>query len=195
MSLLIEGLGSAFLPCSLVLLIPGAAATIAGRSDAAWTFGGFAFGTLMLGWLRFSGRLGELSPYAAAAALALAAIALTVPTTARHSVKSIIGGLFAGAGAGILWEPCVGREFGALLNDLPATGAGGFGLFAVYTVGVLAPLVAVAAAVYLVPEKSIGVARPVMLGTGAGVLAVLALATAAGLSDDLVGRLVQLSLT
>jgi len=60
-------------------------------------------------------------------------------------------------------------------------------------IGVIAPLFAVAAVLYLIPNPTLILARPFMLVVGCGTLAVIALATAAGLSDDIIGRLVEMS--
>ncbi len=96
----------------------------------------------------------------------------------------------------MLWEPCVGIHFADLLNGLPDRGIpAGVVLLTIHIVGVAAPLVALAAALYLIPDATLILVRPVMLVIGCGTLAILALATAAGFSDDVIGKLVELSVT
>ncbi|MEL6986075.1 MAG: hypothetical protein AAFO29_26840, partial [Actinomycetota bacterium] len=104
------------------------------------------------------------------------------------------GGLLAGAASAELWRPCVGLEFGQVLNSLPDRGLSGLGLMAVYLLGVLSPLAAVGALHHLVPEQHREWAEPWMAGVGALALGALALATAVGLHDDLVGKLFEWSL-
>jgi len=90
--------------------------------------------------------------------------------------------------------PCVAIQFADLLNGLPErTPVVGVALLVVYVVGVIAPLFALAAALYLIPNPTLILARPVMLVVGCGTLAIIALATAAGFSDEIIGRLVELS--
>lgn len=193
--LLIEGFESALLPCSYVVLVPGAAAVIASRQESTSAFVGFFFGLSALGFLRFSGRGGDLSPTWVALLLATAVVLLAIPLVRRLNIVTGSGGLLVGAAAGVLWEPCVAVHFADLLNELPTrTPAVGVALLVAYTVGVIAPLFGLAAVLYLIPNPTLILARPVMLVVGCGTLAIMALATAAGFSDDIIGKLVELSL-
>jgi len=193
--LLLEGFESAFLPCSLILLIPGAAAAIAARQESNSALSGFVAGSLVFAWLRFSGRGGDLPLGLVALLLAVSVVLLVIPLVRRLNLVSGAGGLLTGIATGVLWEPCVSTEFGALLAELPDRGASGFGLTAVYMAGVLAPVLLLGAVLHLIPSPALILARPVMLFAGAGVLAMLAVATAAGLTDNIIGQLVEWSIT
>lgn len=192
--LLVEGFESALLPCSFVALVPGAAVVIASRQESTPAFFGFFVGLIAFSFLRFSGRGGDVSTTVVALALAVAVVLVAIPLVRRLNLVTGAGGLLAGSAAGVLWEPCVSIHFADLLNDLPSrTPILGVVLLAVYVIGVIAPLIALAAMLYLIPNPTLILARPVMLAVGCGTLAIMALATAAGFSDDIIGRLVELS--
>ena len=193
-NLLVEGFESALLPCSFVVLVPGAAAVIASRQESTSAFVGFFVGLVALSFLRFSGRGGDLSPTMVALLLAAAVVLLAIPLVRRLNIVTGAGGLLVGAAAGVLWEPCVAIHFADLLNDLPTrTPVAGAVLLAAYIIGVIAPLFGLAAVLYLIPNPTLILARPFMLIVGCGTLAIMALATAAGFSDEIIGRLVELS--
>ena len=193
-SLLVEGLESAWLPCSLILLVPGAAAILAAREQLIPAASGFAGASLVLAWLRFSDRGGDWPVGFAAVALIVAMVALVVPRMKNEWFLATIGGVLVGGASAELWEPCVGSEFGGLLNELPSRGGSGFLLLAFYVVGVLAPLLAVVAVVELFPRWILDPARSALAILGGTVLSVLAVATAVGLHDDLVGQHIRWSL-
>lgn len=192
--LLIEGFESALLPCSFVVLVPGAAAVIGSRQESTSAFAGFFVGLVALSFLRFSGRGGDLSTTITALMLAAAVILVSIPLVRRLNIVTGAGGLMAGAAAGVLWEPCVAIHFADLLNDLPARNpVTGAVLLTVYIVGIVAPLLGLAAVLYLIPNPTLILARPVMLVIGAGTLAILALTVAAGFSDEIISELVERS--
>jgi len=193
-SLLVEGLESAWLPCSLILLVPGTAAILAAREQLIPATSGFAAAALILAWLRFSNRGGDWPVGFAAVALIVAMVALVVPRMKNERFLAAAGGVLAGGASAELWEPCVGSEFGGLLNELPDRGASGFFLLAAYVIGVLAPLIGVVAVVELFPRWILDPARSALAVVGGTVLSVLAVATAVGLHDDLVGQLIRWSL-
>lgn len=191
--LLLEGFESALLPCSLVVLIPAAAAAIAARAELIPALAGFFGAITLLSWLRFSDRGGDWPIGIAALALIIAAVLFTVPLIGDDSVSAALAGAFAGAAAAQLWEPCVGAEFGQLLNDLPTSGATGLGSMAVFLVGVTAPVIGFAALLKLIPEWMLDYGQTALAIGGATVLAVMAVATAMGLHDDVVGQLIRWS--
>lgn len=135
--LLAEGFESALLACSLIILIPGAAVGLTARAAAVPALVAFSAGLLGLSWLRFSDRGGGYSNLAIAAVLMLATILLLVPFISRADLAALPAGLLAGGAAAELWLPCVGSEFGVLLNELPERNLSGLGLMAVYLIGTL----------------------------------------------------------
>lgn len=192
--LLLEGFESALLPCSFVVLVPGAAAVIGSRQESTSTFAGFFVGLAALSFFRFSGRGGDLSPTVTALMLAAAAVLVSIPLVRRLNIVTGAGGLMAGGAAGVLWEPCVSIHFADLLNDLPARNpVVGAALLTVYIAGIVAPLLGLTAVLYLIPNPTLILARPVMLVIGAGTLALLALTVAAGFSDEIISELVERS--
>ena len=194
LQLLAEGLESAWLPCSLILLVPGIAAVLAAREELLFAGAGFALANLVLGWLRFSNRAGDWPLGVAAIALITATVVFFVPVIRQKHVSATVGGLFAGGAAAELWEPCVGSEFGQLLGELPDRGVSGLALMAAYVLGLLAPVVGIAAIVKVFPESVLDRARGSLGIAGGAVLAAMAVSTAVGLHDDIVSKLIQWSL-
>lgn len=192
--LLLEGFSAAWLPCSLVLLVPGLAATIGGRIQPVLALAGFAPALVLASWLRFSDRGGDWPTLVTAAILGLSALALALPVDRLRGPATVSGGVFAGGAAAALWEPCVGPEFGLLLTTLPDRGPDGLALMAVYGLGVLAPLAAAAAAIKLVPEWMLYYGERVMNVVGATALGVMAATVAVGLHDEVIGQLFRWSL-
>lgn len=194
LSLLLEGLESAWLPCSLVLLVPGAATVLAARERLVPALAGFGVASTALAWLRFADRGGDWPVGFAAVALTASVVLLLVPVIDRERLLAATGGLLAGGASAELWEPCVGSTFGQLLNELPDRGPSGFLLLLAYLVGVLSPLLLFAAVVELFPRFLLDPARSALAVVGGTVLAVMSVATAVGLHDDVVGRLILWSL-
>ncbi len=192
--LLREGLESALLPCSLIVLVPGVAVALAARQESTPALAGFLVGTLAFSWMRFSDNGGDFERPVIAMAFAASVALLLVPLLRRVDLLAIGGGLLAGSAAASLWQPCVGEEFGTLLNDLPDRGPVGVGLLAVYLVGVLAPVIAVGAIMHLIPNPLMLPVRPFMMAVGGGTLGLLALTVLVGLDDNLVSKLVSLSI-
>lgn len=195
LNLLLEGFSSAWLPCSLILLVPGAAALLAARHQVIPAVAGFASSAMLLAWFRFSDRGGDWPLAVAALALAVATVMFLVPLVAAEEITATIAGILAGGAASELWEPCVGPEFGQLLNSLPDNGVAGLGQLAVFMLGVLAPLAGFIALLKLTPDWIMEAAGTALSVIGGTVLAVIAVATAVGLHDDVVGKLFQWSLS
>ena len=191
--LLAEGFESALMACSLILLVPGAAVGLTARAAAIPAIASYAIGVLGLSWLRFSERGGDFSPLVIAVALMVATILLLVPLISRLDVAAVPAGLLAGGAAAELWRPCVGAEFGQLLNELPDRGLSGLGLLAIYLVGTLSPLIVLAALHHLVPDRILERLEPAWSVVGGTALALLSLATALGFHDELVGKLFEWS--
>jgi hypothetical protein len=193
--LLAEGFESALLACSLILLIPGAAVGLTARAAAVPAVASFSLGVLALSWVRFAGRGGDFPPLLVAGGLMLAAVLLMAPLVTRLDLAAIPAGLLAGGAAAELWLPCVGADFGHLLNELPDRGPSGLGLLALYLFGTLSPLIALAAVHHLTPDWILEKLEPIWAVVGGSLLALLSVATAVGLHDDLVGKLFEWSVT
>lgn len=206
--LLLEGLESAWFPCSLILLLPGAAVVLASGERPVAALSGFGVAGLAAAWARFADRGGDWPDGVSAVALIAGAVVLLATVIRRSGVAessrnrpggppragAALGGALVGMAAAGLWEPCVGEEFGSLLNELPGRGVDGPILLLAYLAGVLAPLVAVGALVELVPARVLDRARPVFAVLGGVVLATMAVATAAGFHDEVATRLIRWSL-
>lgn len=192
--LLLEGFESALLPCSLILLIPGLAVALAARQESTPALIGFVLSTFAFSWLRFSGNGGDFERPIIAIAFAASAGLLLIPVLRRLNLLAIAGGLLGGAASAELWQPCVGEEFGTLLTELPERGAVGVALFGLYLLGVLAPVIALGAVMHLIPNPLMLPIRPFMMVAGGVVLGLLAVTTALGLDDNLVGQLVSWSI-
>lgn len=191
--LLAEGFESALLACSLILILPGAAVGLTARAAAIPAIAAYSVGVLALSWLRFSGRGGDHPALLVAAALMLATILLLVPMVSRLDLAALPAGLLAGGATAELWLPCVGAEFGQLLNELPERGGSGLAYLALYLVGTLSPLVVLAALHHLTPDWVLEKLEPVWAVVGGLLLALLSVATAVGFHDEIVGRLFQMS--
>jgi len=192
--LLIEGFSSAWLPCSLIVLVPGLATVMAAGDRLPGAVAGFAISATLLSWLRFAGRGGGWPVIIAALALIGAVVLLFTRNRVGEDLAATAAGALAGGAAAELWEPCVGLEFGRLLNELPDRGPTGLAMMAVFMAGVLGPLIGFVAIVGVAPEWLRDRVQPVLSVIGGVVLAVMGLATAAGLHDNVVSQLFQWSL-
>ncbi len=188
-----EGLTSALFPCSLVVAVPGLAIAAGGRASSAPATGAFLAGLFASSWLRFAGVTDVWPSLLTGAALLLASLGVAGAPRWRPTLAVGGAGAAAGAAAGTLWRPCVGTEFGEVLNGMASSGAGGGFDLAVYTVGVTAPVIAFAATVTALPARWLNRASRQLLWGGSTVLAVLGLATVAGLHDRVISRLFELS--
>lgn len=188
-----EALTTALFPCSLVLLVPGLAIATGSRHRSPLATGAFLVGLFASSWLRFSGAT-DIWPSLVTGSVFLLA-SLAVATDDKWNPALALGGAGAAAGAatGTLWRPCVGTEFGEVLNLIPSSGAsGGFGL-GVYIAGVMAPVIALAAIVYAIPAPWNLRASKQLKRFGSGGLALLGIATIAGLEERVISRLFELS--
>jgi hypothetical protein len=188
-----EGLTSALFPCSLVLAVPGIAVAIASRRFSATALGLFVLGLLISSWLRFAGIIGVWPSLITGGAFLLSGIVHLVATAKRPAAVVALVGLLVGGATGSLWRPCVGDDFGNVLNALVESGLrGGFDL-GVYIVGVMAPVIALTAAANAVPPTWIERASRPMSWFGGGILVLIGGATLSGLGDRVVNWLFELT--
>ena len=193
LQLLAEGFESAQLPCTLILLVTGIAVGMTARETAIPAMAGFWLSTVAFSWTRFSARgLGWHYGFAAAA-LILAVVILFLPPIQRLDWVAIIAGILVGFAAAELWLPCVGEHFGRLLMELPDRGLSGTLLMGIFLAGTLSPIFALAALHHLIPDWILERAEPIWSIVGGVVLSGLAIATALGYHDTILGWLFEWS--
>ncbi len=192
--LLVEGFEAAILPCTLILLVPGLAAALTARETAIPALTGFCLAVLMFSWLRFSGAGAGWHPIIAAVALFIAVAMLLSPPISRLDLVALLGGALVGFAAAELWLPCVGAEFGLLLNELPTQGSSGLVSMAIYLVGALSPLLALGAIHHLTADWFLELVEPPLSIVGAALLVMLAVATAVGFHETMLASLFEWSL-
>ncbi len=190
MSLLVEALRSALLPCSYsILLMALVLLGLRRRGERAEVLGLFYLGTVLLAWLPLAGVNLMLDHRLGGAAVLAAGLALTAGRFRAGSGGAVLVGAFAGA----TWVPCVGPQLGSVLTSGLAEPVGAVLPMALYLAGVMVP----SALIYLWAAKDAGFAnfleRP-RVKTGFKVVAVLIpVAVATGAYDRLVGELARLS--
>ncbi len=190
MSLLIEALRSALLPCSYsILLMALVLLGLRKRGERAEVLGLFYLGTVLLAWLPLAGVNLMLDHRLGGAAVLAAGLALTAGRFRAGSGGAVLVGAFAGA----TWVPCVGPQLGSVLTRGLAEPAGAVLPMALYVAGVMVP----SALIYLLAAKDAGFAklleRP-RVRTGFKVVAVLIpVAVATGAYERLAGELARLS--
>lgn len=192
-TLFLEGIASSVLPCTLTLLVPALAVALASRTESTAGLVGYGASVVGFSWLRFSDRADELPRLTIAGLLAVGAVVLVLPVIRRLDVVSALGGLLIGIAAAALWEPCDGVAFASLLEGLPGRAGGGMALFAVYLIGVLAPMIGVGLVLHHVPDALTLPLRPVMLVSGLVTLAALSFTVAIGQQHQILARLAELS--
>jgi cytochrome c biogenesis protein CcdA len=177
----------------LTLAIPALAVALTARQESTAGLVGYATTLAGFSWLRFSGRSDELGRVTIAGLLAVGLAIMLVPVVRRLDAVSMLGGALVGIAAAALWEPCVGAEFGAVLDELPGRGPTGLGPMVVYLAGTMAPVILVGAVMHLVPDRVTRPLRPVMVIAGSATLGALALVVAVGLEGRVLAELALLS--
>ena len=193
--LLAEGFEAAQLPCTLVLLVVGIAVGLTARETAIPAMASFWVSVLWFSWTRFSDRGAGWHALFAAAALLIAVVILFVPPIQRLDWVAVGAGLLAGFAAAELWLPCVGPEFGALLMELPERGLSGLVLMGTFLLGALSPIIALAALHHLLPDWMLERVEPIWAIAGGVVLSGMAIATALGYHETIIGWLFRWSVT
>ncbi len=191
--LLAEGFEAAQLPCTLILLVTGVAVGMTARETAIPAMVSFQLSVLVFSWTRFSDRGAGWHTVISAIALIVAVVILFLPPIPRYDLVAIAAGALVGFAAAELWLPCVGEQFGLLLMDLPERGLSGVVLMAVFLAGALSPVVALAALHHLMPDWILERVEPIWSIAGGFLLAGLALATAIGYHETIVGWLFEWS--
>lgn len=191
--LLSEGFESAQLPCTLILLVTGVAVGMTARETAIPAMVAFWLSVLVFSWTRFSDRGAGWPALIAALALVAAVVILFLPPIRRLDLVAIVAGTLVGFAAAELWLPCVGEQFGRLLMELPIRGVSGVVLMGVFLAGALSPVLALAALHHLMPDWILERVEPIWSIAGGFVLSGLAVATALGYHETILGWLFEWS--
>lgn len=191
--LLAEGFEAAQLPCTLVLLVTGVAVGMTARETAIPAMVAFWLSVLVFSWTRFGDRGAGWHALIAAMALIVAVIILFLPPVRRLDLVAVVAGALVGFAAAELWLPCVGEQFGRVLMELPNRGLSGVVLMAVFLAGALSPVLALAAIHHLVPDWILERVEPIWSIVGGFVLSGLAVATAFGYHETILGWLFEWS--
>lgn len=194
MSILIEGLQSALLPCSLVILILGLVTALLARWNAVPALAGFIIMSLFGAWLRFTGTIDQFSNPTITSLILISVVICLVPLVAERPIAATIAGALIGWASSQLWVPCVGDKFGQLINDLSSSSIGDFITFSFYMLGVISPLIALAAVYFLIPEAPFQKVERLVGFLGGAALVLIAVLILVGEHDRIIGELYRLSL-
>lgn len=193
MGILIEGVQSIALACSIVLLIPAIGIGLLGRRRAVlvttWILvsGVIAWLKFVTWWPFYEG--GVAHTVAGAAMLGLGGVAWR-----RDSVSLDIG-VTAGVSAITTWawQPCVGNHLGDVLNSARQEPWAQFTPSMLYMLGIFMPLVLVAAADGVWPKFAAWSERLTLRRSGMAILLAVAGLVAVNLLDDLASELLRRS--
>lgn len=192
--LLTEGIESLRLPCTWVLLIPGAAVILFGRRRTPLVVASFMAAAMAIVWLRWGGLWFETPR--GAVQIALGFVIMVGAAIAWRMDRGLTDGLAAGITGGAAawaWLPCVGPELGNLLNSdweqpltrLPGTIA--------FMTGQFLPFILIAAAGVIAPALSEKLQHRGIVTFGAILLAVVGLMFATTLFDEFSSELARRS--
>ena len=190
MSLLVEALRSALLPCSYsILLMALVLLGLRKRGERAEVLGLVYLGSVLLAWLPLAGGNLMLDHRLGGAAVLGAGLALTASRFRAGAGGAALVGAFAGA----TWLPCVGPQLGSVLTRGLVEPSTAVLPLALYLAGVMVP----SALIYLLAAKDTGfrsflARRRVRIGFQVAA-ALLPVAVVTGGYDRLVGELARLS--
>jgi cytochrome c biogenesis protein CcdA len=190
----LEGVEAIRLPCTLALLFPALAVTVASGARRGWALVGFGVGASAVIWARFADMwFGEPSGFVLVimgAALAGVALAFHRLTVAQAAWVAPLGAL-AGGVTGWLWRPCVGESLGSIINRAPDDRIGTVVPTAVYVLGVLLVAVAWVVLPAAAPRARQMVDHWITRVVGVGFVVAIGATIAVGWYEDLVAELVR----
>lgn len=198
MALFLEGIRSVSQACTLPLLLAALVFMIAAGRHGLAAVIAYLFGAGLVAWARFAAvlPLGFVEDHAVVGALIVLVAVLLVGLASEGPTRQafVVAGAALGGGVGaVVWRPCVGTEFGTVLNNAQTQTLPTLLPMMIYVAGVGL----IALAIGLVPLAVPRVARIMnrqetrWAGTGLGVL--LALAMATGLWGELIEELLVVS--
>jgi cytochrome c biogenesis protein CcdA len=141
----VEGLRSTVLPCSLTLIVPVVAVALAARRPTTATISA-VLATLAAMWVRAAGLVPVPATRWVAVILALFALAMFGAWIRSDTRAYTWLAVIPGALAGWIWQPCVGRVLGDILQAAGERTPSSVLLLGAYALGVLIPAFAVALA-------------------------------------------------
>ena len=192
MSLFGEAIRSAFLPCSFALLIPAVVVTALSRSSTRLaTVGVYLTAASLLAWLPFI-RVTTPLDHNLGGAIALGA-GLTIFLKTRGLGASLGAGALLGAFAGSTWIPCVGAEFGGILNSGLEQPSSALIPMLIYVLGVLMPIGVIIALLEFVPAARRLIERHAVRWTAVGIGAALGVVVLVGAYPTLLSELARRS--
>jgi len=198
-SLLGEALRASLQPCSYSLLILALVVLGLRSSQARFPTGAiFYVSTTLFAWVPFlgvnpllDGRL--FGTIGLAAGLLLAGWPTRDPGSVRSNWLGWAGVFLVGAFAGATWLPCVGEELGSILTAASRDPWSGLAGMALYLLGVMWPVFALAVLADLAPPISRALEGRWMTNVARVAALLLVLVVAGDVYPDLLSRLAQLS--
>lgn len=192
--LLLEGIESLRLPCSWVLLIPGAAVTLYGRRRPLRVISIFIAAATLVAWLRFGGWWFEVPRGGVQIAMGLAILAAALTAWRIDSgVTDVLAAGVTAIAATSAWIPCVGPHLGQLLNGSRTAPFAHVGGTIAFLAGQFLPLILIGAAGVLTPNAAQRLEHRWVIATGAFALAIVGLLFATTIFDDLASELARRS--
>lgn len=195
--LLTEGIESLRLPCTWVLLIPGAAVMLFGRRRTPLVVSSFIAVALGVVWLRWSGWWFEVP--SGFIQIGIGLVIMAGAAVAWKFDRGLTDGLSAGITGGAAawaWIPCVGNDLAGLLNsDWDTTGEkiANFVPTAAFMLGQFLPFILVAAAGVLVPQLAERLEHRGVVTAGAILVGLIGFAFVTQQFDDLASELARRS--
>ncbi len=194
LDLIIEGLGSALLPCSLVLLIPGLAVTVGAGRDRYIAAIAFLVGATLYTWLVASERGGQIPDTSAGIIFAVASLASTPRPSSRRLPKlSLAAGLLTGVAAAGIWVPCTGEALADLQEGLPDRSFDGILDQGLYIFCVLSPIVLTLLGLNALKKRTLAKFLKPAGYIAAGLLMIFALLVITDMHNDIISQLISWS--
>lgn len=192
--LLLEGIESLKLACSIILLVPAVGVLLSGRRRVPLLAAVWVGTVTVVAWVRFAGwwvtpatNIGHLALGLVTAAIAI--LAWKRPNVGLDVAATVSLALLATWA----WVPCVGRELGQVLNEARFSPWGQLAPTAVYFVGLFLVLIVLAALPVLIPAINRAIDTDAVHRVGVTIIIVVGLLAAVTLLDDLAGELARRS--